>query len=135
MSLPMGKKPDEENLPPLTILVAEDEQTNYLLIELLVEPYNCKLLHASDGKEAVDLAVNKEIDIVLIDLKMPVLDGFDATKLIKKLRPNLPVIAISAYAFNNDQDKAYSAGCDGFISKPFEKTELIQTISRHVCLY
>jgi two-component system, cell cycle response regulator DivK len=132
----MEKTPEIPKSPPINILVAEDEQINFMLIELLLEPYNCRIIPASNGKEAVDLCSNNNgIDLVIMDMKMPVLDGFDATRMIKKLRPELPVIAVSAYAFYDDEEKALDAGCDDFLSKPFEKGELLRTLSRHICLY
>lgn len=132
----MENTPEITKSPPINILVAEDEQINFMLIELLLEPYNCRIIPASNGREAVDVcSSNKGIDLVIMDMKMPVLDGFDATRMIKKIRPELKVIAVSAYAYYDDEEKALAAGCDDFLSKPFEKSELLRTLSRHICLY
>jgi len=132
----MENTPETSKSPPINILVAEDEHINFILVELLLEPYNCKIIPASNGREAVDFcSSNNGIDLVIMDMKMPVLDGFDATRMIKKIRPELTVIAVSAYAYYDDEEKALAAGCDDFLSKPFEKSELIRTLSRHICLY
>jgi len=132
----MENTPEILKSPPINILVAEDEEINFMLVELLLEPYNCRIIPASNGREAVEICrSNNAIDLVIMDMKMPVLDGFDATRIIKKLRPELPVVAASAYAFYSDEEKALAAGCDDFLSKPFEKSELLRTLNRHICLY
>ena len=74
---------------------------------------------------------NKSIDLVLMDLKMPVMDGFEATKIIKELRPDLPVIAQTAYARDTDKNRALECGCSDFISKPFTKDALLNILREH----
>jgi CheY-like chemotaxis protein len=114
---------------PLTILVAEDEDYNYLFLEALLYSLNIDLLRANNGLEAVELCkTNKHIDLILMDLKMPVLDGFEATKQIKQFMPDIPIIAQTAYAMMIDKDKAFEYGCDDFICKPFRKENLISKI-------
>jgi signal transduction histidine kinase len=116
----------------VTILVAEDEEVNYLFIESLLKTgfnSNIHLLHALNGREAVNICVeHSEIDLVLMDIKMPVLNGLEATKEIKKLVPNLPVIALTAYSTESDKKEALNYGCDGFISKPIDKIALFKLI-------
>jgi signal transduction histidine kinase/CheY-like chemotaxis protein len=105
-----------------TILVVEDKQVNFLFIETLLNEIlniDCKILHAKNGKEAIEFCKkNVTIDLILMDLKMSIMSGFEATKLIKEFRPNLPIIAQTAYSTNEDKRKAVSAGCDDFLSKP-----------------
>lgn len=105
-----------------TILIVEDEEVNYLYLEALLQDemnINCNILHAKHGKEAVEICKeNTEIEIILMDLKMPVMNGFEATEIIKKLKPNLPIIAQTAYTTSEDKEKAFLAGCNDFISKP-----------------
>lgn len=117
------------------ILVAEDEEINYLFIETLLEDeinLNCRVIHAKHGKEAVDICKeNHDIDIVLMDLKMPIMNGFDATVEIKKINPNVPIIAVSAYTSIQDKEKAFRAGCNDFISKPIN----IKTFSKTMHIY
>ena len=106
------------------ILVAEDEEINFLYIETLLKKlkFDCKILHAKNGIEAVELCKKyDDINLILMDIKMPYLNGYDATKEIKKFRPNLPIIAQTAYAMPEDEEKAKNAGCDAYISKPLQK--------------
>ena len=87
------------------------------------------ILSAVNGHEAVELVKqHPEINLVLIDIKMPVMNGFDATRLIKKLRPELPVIAQTAFTSKEDREKAEKAGCDCVILKPINKNELLELI-------
>jgi len=112
------------------ILVAEDELSNYLLLETLLEPYPYQIIHVTDGKAALDECLNKpDIELVLMDIKMPVMNGLEATRLIKKERPDLPVIAITAHALEGDREKVLDAGCDEYITKPIRREELLQKVS------
>lgn len=125
-----GKAADE-----VVILIVEDEEINYQYIEFLMKHMNIpfKLLHAIDGKEAIDLCkTNPKIQLVLMDIKIPGLNGLEVTKVIKKMNSKLPVIAQTAYATPEDRDKALEVGCDDFISKPFQKAEFYQLIERYL---
>lgn len=102
-----------------TILVAEDEMFNYSCIEEILNQTNVQILHAWDGKEAVEFVRrHPEISLVLMDIKMPEMDGYTATRLIKKMRPKLPVIAQTAYAMSENRDNTSQDGFDQYISKP-----------------
>lgn len=117
-----------------TILIVEDEEVNYIYIETLLEYFNKDIikLHAKDGKQAVKLCREREdIDVVLMDLKMPVMDGYEATKEIKKFRPDLPIIAQTAYSTPEEKEKALLAGCDDFISKPISKEIFSKVINKY----
>ena len=96
--------------PDFTLLVAEDEEVNYLYIETIVEgisDYSIRIIQARDGQEAVDICRNNNaIDLVLMDIKMPVMNGFEASSLIKKIRPSLPIIAQTAYSTESEKRKA-----------------------------
>jgi PAS domain S-box-containing protein len=117
----------------ITLLVAEDEINNFKLLEFYLSNLNIILIHASNGSEAVEICKkNKKINLVLMDLKMPVMDGFEATKKIKEFRPDLPVVAQTAYVRDVDKTKAFSCGCSAFISKPFRKEELLILIREHL---
>ena len=108
-----------------TILIAEDEEVNYLFLEALIRnaiKLDVKILYAINGKEAVEFCkTNPDISLVLMDLKMPIMDGYQATVEIKKMHPNLTIVAQTAYSTAEDKEKAKSAGCDDFISKPIKK--------------
>ncbi|WP_456422654.1 hybrid sensor histidine kinase/response regulator [Lutibacter sp.] len=117
-----------------TILIAEDEEVNYLYIETLLKDIlklNCNTIHVKNGKEAVNICKNKtKIDAVLMDIKMPIMDGIEATKHIKKQNPNIPIIAQTAYTTTKEKNKAFLAGCDEFISKPINKEKFKKIIMR-----
>lgn len=112
-----------------TILAAEDEIFNFVLIREVLSPLRVFLLRAVNGAEAVEMVASKgDIDLVLMDLKMPVMDGFEAAKRIKEIRPELPIFALTAYSQEQDKEKAFACGCSDFISKPFNRNELIEKV-------
>jgi signal transduction histidine kinase/CheY-like chemotaxis protein len=116
----------------MNIVVAEDEALNVLYVKRMFKNLGYQLHFAQNGQEAVDLVKQKpEINLVLMDIKMPVMDGLEATKIIKKLRPELPVIAVTAYAANDDRHDCIKAGCDEYVSKPFIAEELIKLIEKY----
>lgn len=120
---------------PTFILVAEDEEVNYFYLEALFEnkfESDFKLIHAKNGKEAVDICLeNKNIDIVLMDIKMPVLNGHEAAKIIKSRYPGLPILAQTAYSTESDKELALKSGCDDFISKPINTEKLFALIKKY----
>lgn len=117
------------------ILIAEDDETSYRLLLTAIKKFNLVTLRANNGQEAVEYVENnKNISLVLMDIKMPVMDGLEATSLIKKMRPDLPVIAQTAYAFNEDVEKAREAGCDDHISKPIIASKLDNLLKKYLKL-
>jgi two-component system, cell cycle response regulator DivK len=112
------------------ILIAEDEDSNYTVLKMLLErKLNAEVVRARDGLEAVELTrTNANLSLVLMDIKMPVMDGFEATGIIKTERKELPIIAITAYGLSGDEHKALSAGCDDYVSKPIQTTILFEKI-------
>ncbi len=114
----------------LNILVAEDDETSFLFIEALLLQSNTNISHVSNGSDAIDFCENNEVDLVLMDINMPKMDGLEATKILKMINPNLPIIIQSAYAFSTEKDIAFKAGCNAFISKPIVKKELFKTINQ-----
>lgn len=124
-------KPKGDNKP--LVLVAEDDENNFLFIEALLEKVGCDYLHAINGKEAVEIC-KKDIDIsfVLMDIKMPIMNGLKAMKFIKEFRPNLPIIAITAYSLTGDEQKYLEAGFDGYYAKPIKKEILDKLIERYI---
>ena len=114
-----------------TILVAEDDEFNFFYINFILKRPSVKVIHALNGLEAVTYCkAHPEIKIVLMDLKMPEMDGFEATEKIKALRNTLPVIAVTAFAGAEDRKHAFSAGCDDFITKPVKKELLMTTMAK-----
>lgn len=125
-------KPENQQIPPArpcTILVAEDEEYNYQLIEVFLSEINCKLLHASDGLEAIKLChEHPDIDLILMDIKMPKLNGQAALTEIRKFRKKIPIIAQTAYALEHDKQHFLNAGFDDYIPKPIRKEYLLEKI-------
>jgi CheY-like chemotaxis protein len=112
-----------------TILVAEDDEYNFIYINVLLKHDLIKIIRAKNGVEAVEFCqTHPEIELILMDLKMPEMDGFEATRQIKLLRSNLPVIAVTAYSGTEDQQRALEAGCDDLITKPLKKEFLFKKL-------
>jgi CheY-like chemotaxis protein len=118
------------NWKTVTILIAEDEPSNYYVLEILLEETGSKLLWAKDGEETVEMFKKHidEIDIVLMDIQMPQMNGLKATKAIKAIRSDIPVLAQTAYALDGDMEKFLNEGCDDYISKPIDSDILIGKI-------
>lgn len=110
-----------------TILVAEDENSNFIFLQALIHKLNpnFNIVRAHDGQEAVEKCLtDQNINLVLMDIKMPVKDGYEATRIIKEFRPGLPIIAQTAYSTSDAKSKAISAGCDDYLSKPIQIASL-----------
>jgi two-component system, cell cycle response regulator DivK len=112
------------------ILVAEDDDTSYALLQAFLSKENFKLLRSRDGVETVEMfRKNPGAALILMDLKMPVMDGYEATCQIKQINRDVPIIAQTAYALSGDKQKAIDAGCDDYITKPIRKAELLEKIN------
>jgi CheY-like chemotaxis protein len=113
------------------ILVVEDIDLNFLYISELLKPTGAIIIHAINGKEAVERCQKDDnIDIILMDIYMPVMNGYEATRQIKSLRPDLPIIAQTAYAMSEDRKRAIESGCNDFIAKPIGREELLFKIDK-----
>ncbi|MDF1547351.1 MAG: response regulator, partial [Bacteroidales bacterium] len=112
----------------------DDEPINLVLLEeLLINSMPVKIFKAQNGKEAIDICKHENgLTIVLMDLKMPIMDGYEATRRIKKMFPAIKIIAQSAYNSNHEINAAIAAGCDEFISKPIDPNKLLQVISKYM---
>jgi len=116
-----------------TVLIAEDEESNFLYLKELLLVTNINLLHASNGQEAIQFCETyPNIDLILMDIKMPVLHGLDATKAIKRIRPDLPIIAQTAFARADDKEDATEAGCSEYIAKPLMPNDLIALLEKYL---
>lgn len=128
--------PDEIKTKSYTILIAEDGDINFLVLKtilLKIENYDLIIHRAHNGKEATLFCKeNDAIDLVFMDIKMPEMNGYDATKSIKQLYPNLPVIAQTAYTSDEDIQNAFNAGCDDFISKPIVPKTIKKIIHKYL---
>ncbi len=114
-----------------TILIAEDNDSNFILMNYILKR-SYRILRAHDGKEAVETVEKGGVDLILMDLKMPVLDGLEATRIIKENFPALPVIMLTANAFESDRQAAFSVGCDDFLSKPVYSAVCLETIAKYI---
>lgn len=116
----------------ITILIAEDEIFNYELLEAYLDGTNSKIVHANNGLDAVEYCKgNPKIDIVLMDIKMPRMDGTTAMLEIKKLNQNLPIIAQTAYALESEKQMLLSKGFDDYLSKPIKRDELLRVVAKY----
>ncbi len=127
------KKSADLDWSKYTILVVEDVETNLMFVRAALAKTKIKIIWARDGLEAIE-EVQKDLNIhlVLMDLRMPNLDGFRATEVIKTIRKELPVIAQTTFTDEIDKDRVFDAGCDDYLSKPIRLEELLQTIAKHL---
>lgn len=124
---------DKYNWTGKLVLIVEDIEANHMFIAAALKKTHTKLLWAKDGLEAIDLCEkHPEIDLVLMDIRMPNLDGYEATKRIKVFRPDLPIIAQTAYVMNNEKGLVLQAGCDDLITKPIKLQELLTTVAKYI---
>jgi signal transduction histidine kinase len=115
------------------IIIAEDEQSNFLYIETLLENENITIHHATNGQEAISCyEENKDIDLILMDIKMPKTNGIDAMKQIKEIDKNVTIIAQTAFAMAEDKTKMFEFGFDDYIAKPIESKDLFKMLNHHL---
>lgn len=125
----VSTKTDVQNAP--LVLVAEDEDSNYELVKIVLAK-RYRLQRAKNGIEAVTMTEDDKPDLILMDIRMPDMNGLDATRIIKEVNHDIPVIALSAYAFDENIREAKAAGCDDFLAKPFRVEDLIETVAKYV---
>jgi CheY-like chemotaxis protein len=148
LKLPLAdKQPDEQlskihisqdeqevGLKNKTILVVGEVESNRNYLEYNFNNKVLKVLSAENGQVALDMVMRiKSIDLILMDLNMPIMDGYESTRLIKKIRPDIPIIIQTAYSLIENKEKAFESGCDAFIKKPISIDELIITMNE--CLF
>ncbi len=121
------------NIPEyLNIVIAEDDEISYIYLSKMLRKYKIKLIRAYNGKDAVEECLsNPDISLVLMDIKMPIMDGCEATRIILSHKPDLPIIALTAYALSDDREKALDCGCMYYLSKPVKKETLLEAISKY----
>jgi hypothetical protein len=116
-----------------TILVVEDNETSNIYFEAALRKTHAQLLWAKNGVEAVkQVETNGSIDLILMDINMPKMDGIEATRIIKHLKPDLPVIIQTAFVLSGEEKKSHEAGCDEFITKPIRLKHLLDSIDRYI---
>ncbi|MEI8047825.1 MAG: ATP-binding protein [Bacteroidota bacterium] len=116
-----------------TILIVEDTDFSFVFIEAVLNSTGIRTIWAKNGKEAIEyLKTNQAIDLIMMDMHMPVMNGFEASEIISKLWPDVPIIAQTAFAFPEDVKKCYLSGCSGYIAKPFRRNQLLSTLFEYL---
>jgi CheY-like chemotaxis protein len=116
-----------------TLLIAEDEETNFVYLDTALQKTNINVLRAKNGKEAVEIAkVTPQLDLILMDIKMPEMNGLEATRSIKSFRKDIPIIAQTAFAMEEDQRNCSAVGCDDFLPKPIRYRVLLDVLSKYL---
>ena len=112
------------------ILVVEDQEDNRQILRDLLGSADYELDEAENGQEALDAVVRKRPDLILMDIQLPIMDGYEATRRIKAhaATAKIPIIAVTSYALSGDEAKARAAGCDGYVAKPFSPRQLLATV-------
>lgn len=116
------------------VLITEDEEVNFFYLKTLLKKTEARIIRAKNGKEAVDIITehNGEIDLILMDLNMPVMDGYEAMRIIKSRHPAIPIIAQTAYTLNNDRHKCLKAGFNDYIAKPINSLALFRMVNENL---
>lgn len=123
----------ELELTNKVILIAEDEILNYKLLETLIKRTGAEVLWAKNGLQAVEIIVQRDdIDLIFMDIKMPKMNGYEATRKIKELKPEMPVIAQTAFAFANEKVSILESGCDYYLKKPIQKDEIYKVLNEYL---
>lgn len=123
---------DEKTYP--NILIAEDVESNFLYLKAVLSKLNATIFWAKNGLEAVEICENDSIDLVFMDLQMPEMNGYEATEILKKKFPKLPIVAQTAFAMSDDREKALDAGCDDYLAKPIKSKDLLSVVEKFIKL-
>ena len=117
----------------MKILIVEDDETSRRLFNFMIRPLAGSYFHAVNGEEAVKVCrLNPDINIILMDINMPEMDGYEATRQIREFNKNVVIIAQTSFAFTEDREKAIEAGCNNYISKPIHRNALIGLINQYL---
>ncbi len=115
------------------ILIAEDVESNFLYLKAVLSKLNATIFWAKNGLEAVDICDKEHcINLVLMDLQMPDMNGYEATEILKKKYPEMPIVAQTAFAMSDDREKALDAGCDDYLAKPIKSKDLLSMVERFI---
>ncbi|MCF8359823.1 MAG: response regulator [Prolixibacteraceae bacterium] len=115
------------------LLIVEDVESNYLYLNAVLTKLDAQIDWVKNGIEAVNyVKEHPQVDVILMDLQMPEMNGYDATREIKKLYPNITVVAQTAFAMSDDRSKAIEAGCDDYLAKPIRSKDLLETVNKYL---
>ncbi|HZL12086.1 MAG TPA: response regulator [Prolixibacteraceae bacterium] len=115
------------------ILIAEDVESNFLYLKAVLSKLNATIFWAKNGIEAIEICDGGHaIDLVLMDLQMPEMNGYEATQILKKKYPQLPIVAQTAFAMSDDREKALDSGCDDYLAKPIKSKDLLNVVMKFI---
>jgi len=114
------------------ILVAEDVESNFLYLKAVLSKINATIFWAKNGLEAVAICDEESIDLVMMDLQMPEMNGYEATRILKRKFPQMIIVAQTAFAMSDDREKALDAGCDDYLAKPIKSKDLLSIVEKYV---
>jgi two-component system, sensor histidine kinase len=126
-----GKAADQVTLPSIDVLLVDDGETNRKLISLILRRAGATVANAENGQVGFEMALAKRFDVILMDMQMPVLDGYQATRRLRDAAYSGPIIAMTAHAMSGDREKCIDAGCDDYVTKPIDREKLISYVARH----
>ena len=115
-----------------TILVVEDNEANMYLARYILENSGFNVLEARNGLDGVQKATTEDVDLILMDIQLPDIDGLEATKRIRKLKSDLPIVALTSYAMSSDKERSLKAGCTGYLSKPIDPDTIVSQINDYL---
>jgi len=115
-----------------TILIAEDEDLNFKFLREALKRTGANILRANDGEEVIKMVEENDVDLILMDIKMPKMNGYEATIIIKQINPEIPIIAQTAYASLADREEVLQVGCDNYIAKPIRRDDLLKLIDTYL---
>ena len=117
----------------MSILIAEDNDLNYLILNKMLASLNVSIIWAKNGQEAVNYCSDRQdIGLVLMDIKMPVMDGYEATAEIRKFKKDLPIVAQTAHAMEYDKNTALAVGCNDYLTKPISREKLLDVVKKYI---
>jgi hypothetical protein len=126
------EKVKEDETKNLKILIVEDDEISHSLLSRMLNNISREILHAITGVESITTCQNNpDIDLVMMDIRMPEMDGYEATRQIRRFNKDVVIIAQTAYGFSGDKQKALAAGCNDYISKPINRTLMYELIKKH----
>lgn len=121
-------------MPGKLILIIEDDPKSLKLVRDLLQVSGYATIEAADGKQGIELARSLKPDLILMDIQLPVMDGLEATRILKSdvNTRHIPIICVTSYAMKGDEEKAYQAGCDAYITKPYDIKELLAKVAEYL---
>jgi len=128
------REPEKYNWDNRVVLITEDEEVNFFYLKTIFKKTEAKIIRAKNGKEAVEIIENfgGDIDLILMDINMPVMDGYEAMRIIKTRHPKIPIIAQTAYTLTEDRTKCMQAGFNDYISKPINRMALFRLVKENL---